>query len=436
MRCRLSVERSGDRIVSGYCKKCSPGSRLGRRWKSRTSDEYPLRAWLELASGAQMGRRIVLGLCAIFVGIILSLIFLEVALRIHNPFIQTVKGERVVLRTNYDEIRQNTRVPGLKNTQIPGVAPVSHIHQNSVGFRGADPPDDFADRLSIISVGGSTTRSATQSDDRTWTALLGEAVADCFDRTWINNAGFEGHTTYAHIDLIRNYITKLHPKVVVVLTGANELFVGPNADDREQVGFDMNFHVGIKRLLNELATRSEIVDLGLTLSRSFRAWKGGLNWANLVEGDPMPGGGEARLSVARHLQPEYAERLRLIIRLLWDGDTIPVLITQPTLGGIGRDPTTGKELSRLWYGQFFYQALEIYNDTMRQVAQNEDVHLVDLAQKMPKDTRYYFDIMHYTDVGAKKVAQLVAMGLLPYLGWKFPSFSKGNCQTVSANPGQ
>ena len=380
-----------------------------------------------------MGRRILLGFCALFFGVILSLIFLEVALRIYNPFIQTVKGERVVLRTNYDEIRQNTRVPGLKNTQITGVAPESHIHQNSIGFRGADPPDDFRDRLSIISVGGSTTRSATQSDDRTWTALLGEAVADCFDRTWINNAGFEGHTTYAHIDLIRNYITKLHPKVVVVLTGANELFVGPNADDREQAVFDMNFHVGIKRFLNELATRSEIVDLGLTLSRSFRAWKGGLNWGNLVEGDPMPGGGEARLAVAGHLQPEYAERLRLIIRLLRDGHIIPVLMTQPTVGGIGRDPTTGKDLSRLWWGLFWAQAFEIYNDTMRYVAQSENVYLIDLAHLMPKDTKYYWDPMHYTDAGAQTVAQLVTARVLPYLGRNFPSFNKGTCEIVSSN---
>src|SRR5207245_10234292 len=104
-----------------------------------------------------MGRRIVVNLFALLIGIVLSLVFLEVALRIYNPVVETVKGERVVLRTNYNEIRQNTHVPGL--------APESHIHQNSVGFRGADPPADFADRLTIITVGGSTTRSARQSDD-------------------------------------------------------------------------------------------------------------------------------------------------------------------------------------------------------------------------------------------------------------------------------
>src|SRR6266849_10468942 len=175
-----------------------------------------------------MGQRIASNLCATLIGIIFSLIFLEVALRIYNPVIETVKAERVVLRPNYDEIRQNNRIPTMQSTRIPGVSPVSHIHQNSLGFRGADPPADFADLLSIITVGASTTRSTAQSDDRTWTALLGDAVAACFDRTWINNAGFDGHTSVAHIDLIRNYITKLHPKVVVMLIGANELFLGPN----------------------------------------------------------------------------------------------------------------------------------------------------------------------------------------------------------------
>jgi hypothetical protein len=410
-----------------------------------------------------MARRIALNLCALLVGVIFALGFLEVALRIYNPITETIKGDRVVLRVNYDQIRRNTRIPGVQSTQIPGVAPESHIHQNSLGFRGADPPADFADRLTIVSVGGSTTRSAAQSDDRTWTALLGDAVANCFDRTWINNAGFEGHSSFAHIDLIRNYINKLHPKVVVLLIGANELLVDfLNAHDREAMpatasdhdglgqwrwqeyeadlearfeGLEGRLHVKIRHFLNALATRSEVVDLGLTLSRSYRAWKGGLNSANLAEGNAVPDDHEARLVVAREVQPEYAERLRLIIRLLRDAQTIPVLMTQPTVGGTGRDPTTGMELSRLWYGRSFQQSFEIYNDTMRHVAQSENIHLIDLEHSMPKDTKYYLDPIHFSDAGTKKVAELVTMGLLPYLAREFPSFNKGTCQIVSANPG-
>jgi lysophospholipase L1-like esterase len=401
-----------------------------------------------------MVRKIALNFCALFVGIVFSLVFLEVALRIYNPIVQTVKGDKVVIPTNYDEIRQNTRIPGVQSTRISGVAPEVHIHQNSLGFRGAEPPADFKDRLTIITIGGSTTRSAQQSDDTTWTALLGDAVADCFDRSCINNAGFEGHRSFAHIDLIRTYINKLHPKVVILLIGANELLADVlNAHDREPApatasgddpamrwqayeadlearveGMEGRVHVGFRHFLNALATRSEVVDLTLTLYRSVRAWKGGLNSANLVEGDAVPKDAEARLAVAREVQPEYAERLRLIIRLLRDAQTIPVLMTQPTLGGTGRDPTTGMDLSRLWYGLAFQKSFKVYNDTMRQVAQSKNVHLIDLGRSMPKDTKYYLDPVHFTDAGAKKAAELVTTGLLPYLAQKFSSYKKATCQ--------
>ena len=87
-----------------------------------------------------MVRRILSNLCALLIGIVFSLTLLEVVLRIYNPVIETVKGESVVLRPNYDEIRQNNRIPGMQNTRIPGVSPVSHIHQNSLGFRSPSAP--------------------------------------------------------------------------------------------------------------------------------------------------------------------------------------------------------------------------------------------------------------------------------------------------------
>ena len=125
----------------------------------------------------KMIRKITLNICTLLVSSVLSLILLEAALRIYNPITQTIRGGKVVLRANYDEVRHNFYIPGRPDTQIPGVQPESHIHQNSLGFRGADPPADFADWLTIVTVGGSTTRSAPQSDNRTWTALLGNAVA-------------------------------------------------------------------------------------------------------------------------------------------------------------------------------------------------------------------------------------------------------------------
>jgi hypothetical protein len=367
----------------------------------------------------------------------LCFLLLELALRIYNPIVKTANGEGVVLRVDYDEFERNTR--------IPGVASEIHIHQNSLGFRGADPPTNLADRLSIITVGGSITRSATQSDNYTWTALLGNAVANCFDSTWINNAGFEGHSSFAHIQLIRGYINKLHPKVVIMLIGANELdrngpIVGPTAFDREQVMTDLNFDSGIKGFLKGLANRSDLVALGLTLYRDFVSWRIGLtyvnsDWASLPEGAPTPPDGEGKLAAIRDVQSAYAERLRVLIRLLRRNQTIPVLVTQPTVAGLARDPTTGKDLSRLQNGLLWYESLNSFNDTTRKVAQNEHVFLVDLERSMPKDTKYYWDFIHFTDTGAAKVGQLIAAAILPYLAQEFPMYSDGTCDIDAVHPG-
>jgi hypothetical protein len=376
-----------------------------------------------------MFRKIVLNFGTLLAGIAMAMVLLEICLSIYNPIVQTVKGDKLAPPVNYDEVRQNANISGL--------APQVHIHQNSLGFRGADPPADLASDLSIITVGGSTVRSTAQADDRTWTALLGQAVAGCFDRSWINNAGFDGHTSFAHIQLIRDHINKLHPRVVVLLIGANELYADaplPNDEDRDRVGIDPIFSDGLKGLLMHLAAKSEVTSLGLTLYRSFRAWKAGFTSGQWAEVEAMPSDAEAKLGAARKRQSSYAERLHLIIKLLEDNQTVTVLMTQPTVGGLGRDPTTGKDLSRLWYGNFWFQLFEIYNDTLRRVANAADVQLIDLARLMPKDTEFYYDPMHYTDAGARKVAELTARQLVPYLGWRFPSFKKDSCQFAAANP--
>ena len=85
-------------------------------------------------------------------------------------------------------------------------------------------------------------------------------------------------------------------------------------------------------------------------------------------------------------------------------------------------------MSRLQDGLFWYELLEIFNDTTRGVAQTEHVFLIDLARSMPKDTKYYWDLFHFTDAGAAKVGQIATSGLLPYLEREFPSYDKGTCE--------
>jgi hypothetical protein len=65
---------------------------------------------------------------------------------------------------------------------------------------------------------------------------------------------------------------------------------------------------------------------------------------------------------------------------------------------------------------------------MRYVAQNEGVFLIDLSRTMPKDTKYYWDYMHYTDAGEEELTKVVTRELLPYIARNFPLYLKVDCQ--------
>src|SRR5688572_7904796 len=131
----------------------------------------------------------------IFYLIASTVILLEVALRIYNPFHFRVKGEHIVLEANKKYVIDNTRIPALERTIV-------HT-KNSLGFRGPEKPPDISGRLTIVTVGGSTTECAYLADGKTWTDVLSFQLRDSFPGIWVNNAGLQGHSTFGHIALIK-----------------------------------------------------------------------------------------------------------------------------------------------------------------------------------------------------------------------------------------
>ena len=73
-------------------------------------------------------------------------------------------------------------------------------------------------------------------------------------------------------------------------------------------------------------------------------------------------------------------------------------------------------------GGFFWTVLELYNGATRKVAQEEKVLLIDLAREVPKSSKYYYDLVHYDNVGAAKVGSIIYQHLYPYLAQRFPQY--------------
>jgi hypothetical protein len=139
-----------------------------------------------------------------------------------------------------------------------------------------------------------------------------------------------------------------------------------------------------------------------------------------------------------YLKP-FGERIQELIALSRKHGMEPVFLTQPVLYGRVVDDLTGINLATLrvtddMNGDIGWEVLELYNDVVRQRGREADVLVIDLAREMPKNSVYYYDLMHYTNAGAALVADIVAAQLTPFLARKFPAYYQKGATPAPATP--
>jgi hypothetical protein len=127
---------------------------------------------------------------------------------------------------------------------------------------------------------------------------------------------------------------------------------------------------------------------------------------------------EAGIAGVRPGLDGYAARLREIVALCHANGIEPVFVTQPLLAGelSDIDPATGVNLGTVLVrpgvnGMIEWRRLVLYNDVTRRVASDAHVRLVEGA--LPKDSRLFYDLLHFTNEGAERLGNLVADGLEP-----------------------
>ncbi len=103
-----------------------------------------------------------------------------------------------------------------------------------------------------------------------------------------------------------------------------------------------------------------------------------------------------------------------------------MFITQPALFGNAIDEVTGVDLGKIAVddnnGQTQWEMLELYNEALRRVGERQGVLVIDLAGKMPKSSRYFYDFYHFNNEGSEKVAEIIYNDLSPFLAQKFNAY--------------
>ena len=382
---------------------------------------------------------VVKNILVLLISLTLVLGICEIILRVYNPLGFRIKGDKIILPINKKEIIYHEGSGKLDRVVI---------HQrNSLGFRGPEPPKNFADWLTIIAVGGSTTECYDLPEDKTWPHVLAEKLHPGFKRTWVNNAGLSGYSTFGNIILVKDFIVKLNPKVLIFLVGINDIGVGAAREYDTRLK-TLNFR-STERMLASLANYSELAAASLNIYRYYfpksvmavaardMGEKDLKSYSNLIV-TPDQKQSIKQLHREKYLPP-FGERIQELIALSREHGMEPVFLTQPVLYGPVVDDLTGINLATLKVtddlnGDLGWEVLELYNDVVRQRGGEAGVLVIDLAREMPKNSAYYYDLMHYTNSGAALVADIVAAQLTPFLAKKFPAYYQGSATPTPAIP--
>jgi lysophospholipase L1-like esterase len=361
-------------------------------------------------------------LALLALGAVLSVALAEMGLRFYDPLGQRLMGDQIRLQRNV-RVSFEVEHDGRAGSRV-------EFTRNSVGFRGPDPPRDFDRRLTVVAVGGSTTECILLSEGKSWPEVMARALPRRFRDPWVNNAGLDGHSTHGHQVLLESFLVALRPRVVAFLVGIND--VGRERRTGRDLRYQAPLHV-------RLARHSALLATLLNVRRHLAAEQAGLRHERIdvsrVGQIPQQLRLRERL-IPYHRQrflPRFRERLERLVRTCLEHGIVPVLITQPALFGYAIDPATGVDLSRVVVkdvarmhdeelnGGLAWRVLEEYNGVTREVAAANGIPLVDLAL-LPKDSRLYYDYLHFTEQGAEAVGELVAAEVSPALAERFPDF--------------
>jgi lysophospholipase L1-like esterase len=370
-------------------------------------------------------------LLVLLISFILVLGVCELILRVYNPLGFRIKGNKLILPINKKEIIHHENGLGKLDKVVV-------VERNSLGFRGPEPPGDFSRDLTVVTVGGSTTECLDLAEDKTWPHVLGVNLGKNFKHLWLNNAGLSGNSTFGHYILMQDYLTRIRPKVVVFLVGINDVGLNSERDFDERI-HKANYR-SLERMLASAAVHSELASAALNLYRFYFPKSAMINNQNdpqetdfrkLKDFTVAPA---AQAAILREHQEQYLgpykQRLEKLLAICRAHNILPVLVTQPVLYGNSPDPATGVDLAHKFVAQDMdgataWQVLERYNNVTRQVGREHGLLVIDLARDLPKDSRSYYDLMHYTNAGAATVGDLIAARLTPYLASKFPAYYQG-----------
>ena len=377
-------------------------------------------------------RPLISGSLSILFGVTLAFVVAELGLRIVSPS-----------RHIYRALPPNLEVTFNAQDYARGVQGPALFKVNSMGVRGREWSGRRASEYRILCLGGSTTESLLNDQNRIWTTLLEHKLTSLIDghETWVGNIGKAGLASGHHFVQLK-HLDIYDPNLIVALVGSSDFMshlkqasddLDPrDAAENERTLEEEAFAIAPDRpLLDPLRTwykrtriwrfgseltqfalhQSQFQDRdGLSLKR-WRAMRASGRRSNVLP--PMETALEA-----------YELNLKEMVKVAGNFGVPILLMTQPSIwrAGLSID-----EKGQLWMGgvgefrevanSLYYEpealerGMDAYNQRLLKVCRETGTPCLDLAKAVPKSVDYFYDDEHFTDRGQELVASRVAVAI-------------------------
>lgn len=304
-------------------------------------------------------------------------------------------------------------------TKINGFSPVGIISTNSWGLRGDEPPapSQWEKYFTMVAIGGSTTECIGIDDHKTWPYLLQKNLKKKYPKAWIGNAGIIGHTTRGHIIFMKEAIPKIRPDAVILLVGLNDLGFSIAKDNRGALKPNDYYKPGWRRKIFLKSRLAQILYTWklIVFDKVFVEKKSSpLRFISKpLEGNPMPLPDD--LKTLLPFLTQYRENIKEIIKLGKSMHMRVIFLTQPMLfddtpywRGMEGEFYWIKETRGKLSAATYWKMLDIYNKELIEICKEKNVEYLDLASLIPHNDSYFFDPVHFNEIGTQLVAEKVA----------------------------
>jgi GDSL-like Lipase/Acylhydrolase family len=282
------------------------------------------------------------------------------------------------------------------------------------------PSKEYADPdLSIVFLGGSTTECRFVEEENRFPYLTGKLLGQELGiKVNSYNAGRSGNATLHSLNILLNKIIPIKPDIVIMMHNINDLSILLHEKSywsknfSRSVIFNINdeivsnyFKIIRDRYIPNIAAALHNLDKSARLF--FKS--------NHKVPDEFAQTRGCRVVVDKQVMlAQFEMNLQSFVYLCKARNIVPVLMTMSSRFKEKPDKIVADAVKDIGvdYKQF-KDLFDSFNDSIRKKARENNIWLIDLAEAIPQEKEFLYDIVHHNDNGSIKTAQIISNHLIP-----------------------